>query len=503
MSLEQKIGQLMIWSFPQTEFTPEFQEALNKYQPGGLIVFRRNIKNPAQIGTLNFKLQRYAREKLKAPLFMLIDQEGGWVTRIRTPTPAPSAMALARMEDNKFIESYGRATGNVLSSLGFNMNLAPVLDISDPDEESFIGNRAFGSEPEIVAQTASAYATGLNAAGVLPTGKHFPGHGGTLSDSHRTVPKKDSSLEELRARDLIPFGSFAKLDFTRAIMTGHLVLSKADPSKLPATYSKFLIEDQLRRSIGFDGLIITDDLEMNGAAVDGDVGERAVRAFLAGNDLLILAGSSLHQHRAFEALLKAVRERRISRERLDQSVARILKAKRRLSLSTRSLNMPAVTSALKALDRLSKIVLKRNFKAAIDASNAVWPPLGKKTHVRIFSASYLFFQKFKNHFQGSTSFYALNPKTLEQAKDDLAKTKAGFSIFFASGNKTANWLNHLPTELKSKLIVINCNHPGQIRSQDTFITVLNINSYFTDSGTWLADLLNEAGGLRRPTSATQ
>ncbi|MBX3020462.1 MAG: glycoside hydrolase family 3 protein [Bdellovibrionales bacterium] len=497
LTLEQKIGQTMIWSFPGQEFSPEIQRTLTKYQPGALIVFRRNVKSALQVAQLNSDLQRFASRRLKAPLFLMVDQEGGLVTRVRTSTPMPSALALSKMEDTDFIGRYAQATAEALRAIGFNVNLAPVLDISNPKKDSFIGNRTFGVDPSEVAKITLAYSRGLSAGGILPTAKHFPGHGGTTQDSHRTTPRKMSTREELEQKDLVPFNEFTAADFGRAVMMAHLALPNIDPSGLPSTYSTVMIQEQLRTAMGYKGLIITDDLEMNGASVAKDIGERAVKAFLAGNDMLMFAGPPAHQRRAFNAMLAAVKGGRISKERLDESVQRILAAKAGLPVPEKFDARKALT-AFKKLDGMSKEVLKRNFKIASEQSRRNYAAAQSGSTATVFSASYLFFRKFENKFKGKARFVSMGPKNLETVRAEINSGRAEHMIFFASGSKSARWLDTLSAEEKSKLIVVNCNHPGEIDKQTQFKSVLNINSYFSDSGLWLAEWLNQSPDMRTP-----
>lgn len=493
---EQKVGQLMIWSFGGTELTPELKAHLTKYQPGALIVFRRNIKTATQVARLNADLRKFAATKLKAPLLSMIDQEGGLVTRIRTNTPSPSALALAKM-DEPFIENYARANAEMLGLLGFNVNLAPVLDISNPLKDSFIGNRAFGDDPAEVARVTLAYARGLSAAGMIPTAKHFPGHGGTLQNSHQTLPKKLSTLEELQNKDFVPFTTFTAAEFPKAVMMAHLALPAVDPSGLPATYSKPLI-DLLRTGLGYDGLIMTDDLEMNGASVARDIGERAVRAFLAGNDMLMFAGPPANQRRAFEAMVAAVKSGRIPAEQLDASLARIANLKNALPKAETS-DEKKIVASFRKVDTLSREVLKHGFDVAAAAAKREWSDVDADTRVTVFSGSALFTNKFKTAFKGKTKSFAMGPRSLENVRHELSSGRADLNVYFASGDGSAHWLNGLTADQRAKLIVVNCNHPGEIDAQDEFMAVFNVNSYFTDVGTYLGKLLSEpAADTRGP-----
>lgn len=490
MNTEQKVGQVMIWSFLGTEYTSQLDETLTRYQPGALILFRRNITGNAQVAKLNGDLQRAAQKKLKSPLFLMIDQEGGVVTRVRVGTPIPSALALGKVSDATLIENFARTKGDMLSALGFNVNLAPVMDISNPDKDSFIGNRTFGDDPTTVTDFSMAYSKGLNAAGIVPTGKHFPGHGGTITDSHQAVPRKESTADELEGRDFIPFKKFSESSYPRFVMMAHLSLPNVDPQGVPATYSPVIIKEHLRDKLGFNGVIVTDDLEMLGAAISPNVGERAVRAFLAGNDMLMLAGSPRNQRLAFRAMLQAVNDGRISRDRLNESVVRILEAKSQLKLSPAKIDERKALLAARKLEVLSRDVMQKNFKTAMEGRRE-WPEMKPDTRAVVFSSTRGFFMNFEKFFKGKSKLYPLTPNTIDGVADELANEKVQLAVFYASGSKTARWLSNLTPALKAKLIVVNCNHSGEVEDQESFLSVLNLNSHSPESGMWLAQELNK------------
>lgn len=490
MNTEQKVGQVMIWSFLGTEFGPQLDETLSRYQPGALILFRRNIANNRQLAKLNGDLQKAASKRLKAPLLLMIDQEGGVVTRVRVNTPIPSALALGRVADTHLVENFARVKGDMLAALGFNVNLAPVMDISNPDKDSFIGNRTFGDDPATVTELSMAYAKGLTAAGLIPTGKHFPGHGSTLTDSHHSVPKKLATEEELESRDFVPFKKLSTSASPGFIMMAHLSLPNVDPQGLPATYSSLMIRSYLREKLGFKGVIITDDLEMAGAAVSSDIGERAVRAFLAGNDMIMLAGSPRHQRVAFKAMLTAVSDGRISRDRLNESVVRILEAKSQLKPGSQKIDERKALTAARKLEILSKEVMQKNFKIALEQKRD-WPEIKPHTRALVFSSTRGFYYRFQKEFKGLARFYHLNPQSIDGVADQLANENVNLAIFYASGTKTARWLSQLTPALRAKVIVVNCNHAGEVEDQETFLSVLNLNSHSPESGLWLAQELNK------------
>lgn len=490
MTLKQKVGQVFIWTYPGTDFTPWMERWLAEYQPGALIVFRRNIQSPGQIARVNQKVQALAAKKMLAPLFLMIDQEGGTVTRLRTTVPLPSALALGRMEDTAFIQRFAKAKADALFTLGFNVNLAPVLDISNPNKDSFIGNRAFGENPESVSEIARAYAQGIHEGGVVPTAKHYPGHGGLAQDSHRTTPQKLSTYEELADKDLLPFEAFAEAEFPRAMMMAHLALPTIDSTGLPTTYSKVLIQDYLRGKLKYDGLVITDDLEMSGASFDSDIGERAIRAFLAGNDMLMLAGSPGHQKRAFEALYAAVKNGQIDEARLKESVLRILNYKKEMKLGPFEFEQKKARLAITALDALSREVLKKNFRQSLAGKTAAWPEVTSETRALVLSSEKQFFSGFQSAFPGRSKFFHLTPQSLAHAANEIKKDTHSIVIFYASGTQTAHWLARLDPKSREKTIVVNTNHAGDVGSQDSFMSVLNINTRDPGAGFELGQALS-------------
>lgn len=490
MTIEQKVGQVMVWSFQGTSFTPALDDLLTKYQPGSLIFFGRNISTTRQIARLNTDLQRAAARKLKAPLFLMVDQEGGVVTRVKISTPIPSALALGKTADAELIQNFARVKGDLIQALGFNFNLSPVVDVSDPVDDSFIGNRTFGGDPTVVSNLSMAYSRGMNQAGIVPTAKHFPGHGGEITDSHQTTPKKMITSEQLEERDLIPFREFAAAKIPRAVMTAHLSLPNVDPSGAAATYSPVMVKEWLREKLGFKGLIITDDLEMNGAAVSADIGERAIRAFLSGHDMIMLAGPLTNQRRAFNSMVYAVKDGRISEQQLTESVVRILELKQQLKLKLSKVDEAKAAAAIRKLHGLSREVMQRNFKMAMDEKLKELPEVSRTTQAVVFSSTPGFAYRFHKAFKGHSRYIRLTPQSLENVADELTREKVAFGVFYASGSKTAQWLKNLNPALREKLIVVNCNHPGKVEDQESFLAVLNLNSHSPQSGEWLAAALS-------------
>ncbi|HEY8271087.1 MAG TPA: glycoside hydrolase family 3 N-terminal domain-containing protein, partial [Pseudobdellovibrionaceae bacterium] len=211
MSLDQKVGQLFLIGFPQQSVDPQLENFIKKYKISSFILFKRNISSLSQVAKMNAQLQKISVAASVISPIIAVDQEGGQVARIPTRPPIPNAMSIGQTEDLGLARSLGQETAKIISTLGFNMNLAPVLDISNPDSQSFIGQRSFGSNADKVSSIGVALSRGLLDEAVIPTAKHFPGVGSICEDPHKKVVEYNASAEAFSERDLKPFEEFSKL----------------------------------------------------------------------------------------------------------------------------------------------------------------------------------------------------------------------------------------------------------------------------------------------------
>jgi beta-N-acetylhexosaminidase len=325
-SLEAKVGQLFVAGFDGTRSTADIMELIIEYHLGGVIYFGRNVESPSQLRTLSTELRECVPEGAP-PLCIAIDQEGGRVARISWGTELPSAMTFGAADDAALAASAGRATGHELWMLGIDLNLAPVLDVSNNPDNPVIGVRSFGEQPAAVAQLGTAFADGLQDAGVMACGKHFPGHGDTAVDSHHDLPRIEHDQDRLDRVELRPFRAAIDAGID-ALMTAHVAFPAiTDETECPATLSRRVITDLLREELGFDGLIITDCMEMDAISERVGTSEGAVQAVKAGCDLIIVSHTPAQQRAAIDGVIGAVKSGRISEERVDASVHRILRAK--------------------------------------------------------------------------------------------------------------------------------------------------------------------------------
>lgn len=335
MSTEEKVGQLLMIGFGGTEVSSHIEHWVRTRGAGGIALFSRNIVDFEQ--TARFSRQLHALTDGQLPVFLSLDQEGGNVVRVKDGALIlPGNMALGATRSTTLAYVAGQALAIDLRRLGFNMNLAPVLDVNSNPKNPVIGVRSYGEKPGLVAELGSWYVRGQQEMGVVAVAKHFPGHGDTHSDSHFSMPAIQADLTRLEQVELAPFkrAMEAGLD---AVMTAHIALPKiAEEPNLPATLSPFILTKVLREKLGFDGVVITDGLEMQGIVERYGSGRAAVEAIKAGADMPMILWTVKKKDEVYDSLLAAVRSGEISMERLDQSVRRILRVKKRRGLFDRA-----------------------------------------------------------------------------------------------------------------------------------------------------------------------
>lgn len=317
MSQSQKVGQLLVSGFAGQTADASARALVESLHLGGVLLMGRNVQDPTQVRSLTTDLQATTPD---LPLLVAVDHEGGSVTRFRSPvTQLPSACIVGVAADAALAAGAGRVAARELLAMGVNVNLAPVLDVNNNPANPVIGVRSFGPDPDLVSRLGVAYIEALQAEGVLAVGKHFPGHGNTTVDSHSSLPIVSSSREELERTELVPFRRAIEGGLG-GVMSAHVVYTALDPAR-PATLSHTILTDLIRGEMGFTGLIFTDSITMGAITASLSPGEGAVQAFLAGADLILMTGGANEVH---AALLDAVATGRISPERLDDSVSRVV-----------------------------------------------------------------------------------------------------------------------------------------------------------------------------------
>ena len=398
MTIEEKVGQLIMVGFEGTQANEVVKTHIRERFVGGIVLFSRNIQSPKQTAELTNELQRLAQTTARQiPLFIGIDQEGGWVIRLREgATVLPGNMALGATGSTELAERAGEITAVELAAVGVNLNFAPVMDVNNNLNNPVIGRRSFGESPELVSRLGVAYLRGLQHNGVLATAKHFPGHGDTTVDSHFDLPTVSHDLERVHALELQPFRAAIDADVA-AIMTAHIIYPALDPDR-PATLSPTVLTDLLRKELGFDGLLITDDMEMKAIDARYQSGEAAVMAVEAGADIVMVLWTPAKQIEVFDALLSAVKSGRIPEARLDQSVKRILKSKG-AAFDRRFVDPDAVgrTVGQEAHQQLAQTIASQAITVVGNRNNILPLKLEPETSVLILSDSSTLFDNFKGH----------------------------------------------------------------------------------------------------------
>lgn len=325
-SIRRDIGQLLIGSLPGTLVPAEFRSLVREFQIGGVTLFSRNIEEPEQVAELSYDLQAVSSD---VPLWVAVDQEGGRVARLKAPfTVWPPMATLGRSGDAALASRFAAALAAELKAVGVTLDYAPVLDIHTNPKNPIIGDRAFGEDADTVARLGVAVVRGLQESGVAACGKHFPGHGDTSVDSHLELPLVEHPPDRIRRVECVPFR--AAIDAGVAfIMTAHLLIPSIDEAR-PATLSARVVQSLLREELNFDGVIISDDLEMKAIATSYEIPEAAVQAIAAGCDALLICSGDINvQVATLEALVHAVEEGRIPFNRLDAALTRLRHAKER------------------------------------------------------------------------------------------------------------------------------------------------------------------------------
>ncbi|NIQ03152.1 MAG: beta-N-acetylhexosaminidase [Nitrospinaceae bacterium] len=329
-SIREQTGQMLMVGFEGTTLTPETRDLIQNHHVGGLILFGRNYEHPQQLYALIRDIQETAAASSTGlPLFISVDQEGGKVARLKEPfTPFPPFCCVGHAPSGDLAYRLGKTLAAELAAAGINMDYAPVLDVNTNPDNPIIGDRAISPDPQCVADRALHFMTGFRDAGMIPVGKHFPGHGDTKLDSHLDLPYVDRDAAVLEAVELLPFRETIARGL-EAIMTAHVIYTAWD-DKLPATFSPLILQNILRQKLGFDGVIISDDLEMKAVENYFAFETFAQMGVAAGLDVFLVCHNqekirSLHDH-----LIRGVESGDIDDSRIRQSVERIVRLKQQI-----------------------------------------------------------------------------------------------------------------------------------------------------------------------------
>jgi len=340
-----QIGQLMIVGFDGVEMTPRLASLLTRLQPAGIILFARNIKTPEQ----TWRLLRECQKCVSTPLFTCVDLEGGTVDRFREVLgPSPSAAEVYATADRRLYRKHGEVIGENCRALGFNVDFAPVLDLAFEASRDVMGSRSVSANPKEAIAYAKEFLAGLKDSKVLGCGKHFPGLGEGKLDSHHELPVIEKSLKQMWDEDLLPYRVLRKeLPFT---MVSHAAYPQVTKNRTPASLSRLWITDILRKKIGYNNLIVSDDLEMGGVRAAASVGEAAAEFVAAGGDLCLVCHREEHVLEAYEELTRRAERDRAVAKRVAESKRHVLAFKKKCTRVLRASSLPTT----KTIERLTR-----------------------------------------------------------------------------------------------------------------------------------------------------
>lgn len=344
LTLEQKVGQMILAGIEGKSINETSRKMITELQVGGIILYKDNFSDINGSIKLVNEL-KLANKGNTAPLFISVDQEGGKVSRLPKDFAAiPSNAKVGRTDDATIAEEMGSLLARELNTMGFNVNFAPVLDINSNPNNPVIGVRSFGNTPELVSKLGIAEMNGLRDGHVIAVVKHFPGHGDTSVDSHLDLPVVHRTTAQLEAFEWLPFRAAIEAE-ADAIMIAHILFPKIDP-EAPASLSPVIINEQLRGTLGYDGVVITDDMTMGAIADHYGVVEASIRSVAAGSDILLIAHGYDTAKSVYDQLLQSVKDGDITESRIDESVYRILTLKHKYNLSDTQVPFPQTIEPL-------------------------------------------------------------------------------------------------------------------------------------------------------------
>ncbi|MBD7945318.1 MULTISPECIES: beta-N-acetylhexosaminidase [Psychrobacillus] len=355
MSLEEKVGQMIFGGIEGVELSEKSREMIREDKVGGIIFFKDNLVNANQIVTLLNSIKAENMQQ-QYPLFLGIDQEGGRVTRIPELNNLPTNKQIGKKDNPALAFQLGELLGKQLNAFGFNLDFAPVLDVDSNPNNPVIGDRSFGSDPKLVSELGISTMKGLQSENVISVIKHFPGHGDTEVDSHIELPIVSKNMKELQALEFIPFQNALKSG-ADVVMIGHILLPEIDANK-PSSISNVVITKILREQLKYEGVVMTDDMTMKAILDNYEIGEAAVEAVKAGNDIVLIAHDYEKVQRAIQAILEAVQNEEIKVEQIDRSVERILQLKEKYQLSNDQLSSINVNELNNLAEELTNNILK-------------------------------------------------------------------------------------------------------------------------------------------------
>lgn len=351
MTLDEKIGQLVIVGIDDYTNNEHSKTLINTYHVGGFILFGQNIKNSAQLLELINSLKETNSSNNKTPLLLGVDEEGGRVSRMPSEfVKLPSNAAVGHVNNSNFSYKIGEILGQELKGFGLNVDFAPVLDVNSNRKNPVIGDRSFGSNPPLVSNLGIQTMKGIQSQNIISVVKHFPGHGDTLVDSHFGLPIVYNDIKRLNNLELVPFSNAIKHGVDM-IMVAHILLPKIDLNN-PASFSKTIITDILRKRMNFNGVVITDDMTMGAIIKKYDIGDASIKSLNAGSDIILVCHDFDKEVTVLNAIKNSVAKGTLPEKTINEKVYRILKLKEKYNLKdtkTTSINIQVINNKINNL----------------------------------------------------------------------------------------------------------------------------------------------------------
>lgn len=502
LTSREKIGQRMVVGFPNTVVDNELEEFIKHYKIGNFILFKHNIESAAQVKALCERLQYLAKSYTGHNAFIAIDQEGGMVTRLSDDcVNIPGAMALAATENVDDIYMAGKITGEQLKALGINFDLAPVADINSNMDNPVIGVRSYGDEPQQVAKYSIAMMKGLSEAGVLTSAKHFPGHGDTNVDSHLSLPVVNKTSQELKECELVPFQSLIDAGIP-AIMTTHIIFPAFEEREIPATMSDKIITGLLKNELNFQGLVVSDCMEMSAIKKYYGSIEGIKYALQAGVDLVFISHTMSVAKEASDVLTDMLDNGELSTEEMDNSINKILSYKKKYTNDDSEANN---NFDVKAGIAFSKELLRKSLTPVqfpdknipkIDENTLFLGCLPvRATNVSNVSEGEFHFANFMAKHFNAKGILTSHCPTMEELKDLLIPMREASSIVIATYNahlfKEQLDLVRMAAMENSKVIVFSLRNPYDLKDLPANVYGIAVYEYTLKGLEVLAEYLEQ------------
>ncbi|MEH7272272.1 beta-N-acetylhexosaminidase [Neobacillus vireti] len=355
MTMEEKVGQMLMFGLEEDHLTDKTIKFIQDHHIGGMILFRENIKNANQLVQLTNQIKEINSETSKLPIFISVDEEGGLVSRMPPEIKnLPKSAVIGNVNSKKIADQVGVAIGERVGAFGFNMTMAPVLDINSNPNNPVIGERSFGNNEKVVTEMGLAEMKGIQGKNVIPVIKHFPGHGDTDVDSHKGLPVIEHDLDRLTSLEFIPFQKAIKQN-ADMVMAAHILLPKIDQN-YPSSLSREVITGLLKEQLKFKGVVITDDLTMGAILKNYEIGDAAVKAIQAGNDIVLVCHGYENQEKVLRAVLNAVQNGDISEKQINDSVYRILSLKEKYQLNDEPIDAVDINKINESSEKIEQAI---------------------------------------------------------------------------------------------------------------------------------------------------